>query len=308
MKQLLVKKAIYLSFITGLFSLSVGVVSCSSEDNEAPDTQERADGRKLRQLTISEVSLTRATLTEQTVGGKTSLGAAWKVGDQATYINLGNLGQTLLSYGDLVASSSAETSVFTGSVTCVAQDKIALIYPKVTPATGTGNFTINLTDQKGTLVDIAERYHYVYGVGEVTLVTGTTANATISSMKSLLAVCKFTFKDGNNNPISVNTLQISYGDDLSAGYPQTCALTPKVDPDEVFVSAILSPAGTPLTINLGSGIEKTNGVYVALFPVSGQNIFFSVTGSSDTDTYTGTATVNLKAGKYYYKELTLTKQ
>lgn len=302
MKHLLFRKAICLSFVTGLFSLSAGVVSCSSEENQASDIGGRVDGRKLRQLTISEVSLTRATLTEQTTNGKTSMGAAWKAGDQATYINLSDLEIESLNYGVLVASSSAESSAFTGSVTCDVPDKIALIYPKVTPASG-NNITIDLTGQKGTLTDIAERYHYVYGVGEVSSVTGTTANATISSMKSLLAVCKFTFKDSDNNPIPVNKLQISYGDGLDAGLPQAYSLEPNAEFAQAGIPANLSPEGTPLTIDLET--ETTSGVYLALFPVIGQVFFFSVTGSSGT--YTGTATVNLKAGRYYNKEITLTK-
>jgi hypothetical protein len=54
--------------------------------------------------------------------------------------------------------------------------------------------------------------------------------------------------------------------------------------------------------------EKVDGVYVALFPcgnASREEFHFTVTGSAGT--YTGTATANLKAGKYYPVNLKLTK-
>ena len=316
MKQIRFKKAICLSFITGLFSLNMGVVSCLSEDNEAPDTGERADGRKLRQLTISEVSLTRAMLTEQTVGGKHSLGAAWKENDKATFFNLSELAQGNVRYSELTASSSTETSAFTGSVYCEELDRIALIYPAVEIITQDdpskdelykkGDFYINLSGQDGTLDLLAQKYHCVYGVGKVTSVTETMANATIFSIKSLLAVCKFKFKDGSDTPIPVRTLKISYGDDLSVGYPQKATVTPSVTMSEVIATPEASEFWeNPLIVTLDS--ETSDGVFVALFPVIESDFYFSVTNSSGS-TYTGTATVNLKAGKYYYKELTLTKQ
>lgn len=72
--------------------------------------------------------------------------------------------------GTLTAASSGATSTFTGSVTCKKDDQIALIYPATEPATtrdNRGKFVISLSGQKGTLDDIATRFHYVYGVGQV---------------------------------------------------------------------------------------------------------------------------------------------
>ena len=187
-----------------LMSLSMALTSCSSDGDEPEGTD---SGRKLRQLTTSEVPLTRATLTDNTG----SLGAAWKAGDEATLVNVSALPRPLL-YGYFTATSNTVTSSFTGSITCDSLDKLALIYPKVEPQVDNGTFTINLSGQKGTLDDVATNYHYVYGVGEVTSATDTTANATISPMKSLLAVAKFTFKDADA-AIPVKTLTINYGDE-----------------------------------------------------------------------------------------------
>ncbi len=281
-----------------LLSLSMALTSCSSDGDEP----EGADsGRKLRQLTISEVPLTRATLTDNTG----SLGAAWKVGDEATLVNVSAIPQELL-YGYFTATSNAVTSSFTGSIGCIAQNKLALIYPKVEPQVGNGTFTINLSGQKGTLDDVATNYHYVYGVGEVTSVTETTATATISPMRSLLAVAKFTFKDATNTVIPVKKLEISYGDKLSVGYPLSATVEPKLDPESLALTTQAQP-WNPLIVTLNT--ETSDGVYVALFPCGelySEDFFFSVTTAIGV-IYTGTASATLKAGKYYPVSLKLNK-
>lgn len=290
-----------------LMTMTAGLAACSSE-NEEP---KQDDGRKLRQLTIENVALTRATLTDN---GST-LGAAWEARDnEATYLNLSSLLAGGLRYGNLTSSSSAGTSTFTGSVYCDAGDKLALIYPTVSPAGVAGAFTINLSGQTGTLSDIAQRYHYVYGTGTVTSVTDGTATGTISSMKSLLAVCKFTFKDGSGNPVPVKTLKISYGEDLGVGYPLSGSVIPAFNSGEVTATPDAPSESTPLAINLDS--ENAAGeVYVALFPCGSSSekvtFYFSVTGSNVTgsnDTYTGTANAYLIAGRFYPVTITLTKQ
>ena len=111
-------------------------------------------------------------------------------------------------------------------------------------------------------------------------------------------------RDENDNPIPVKTLSISYGTDLSAGFPQTCALTPNVDPAQVSVPENLVPVGTPLSITLDT--ETEDGVYVALFPINGLTLFFSVHNSTGTS-YTGTASATLKAGRFYPATIKLDK-
>ena len=301
MKQLLFKTATCWS-IAICFSFGFMLTSCSSDDDEEAQ-QPMVEERPLCQLTIDEVPLTRATLTDN----DKTLGAAWKEGDNATYMNLSSFSSQNIDYGTLTAASSAASSSFTGGVRCQTNDHLMLIYPATDPSlTGTdrGKFTISLAGQKGTLSDLATRFHYVYGVATVTSVTANQAHATISGMKSLLAACKFTFKDNSDNPIPVGTLSISYGTDLSAGLPQTFALAANTDPAQVYVPENLPSSGSALSIELDA--ETSNGVYVALFPIDGQRLFFSVTNSAGT--YTGTATAKLKAGKYYPANLTLTKQ
>ena len=288
-----------------LGAFSAVLTSCSSDDNESGSTEQPTDGRKLRQLTITDVPITRAMLTDNT----TSLGATWSAGDKATYFNLSSYTSTVMHFGTLISSKEATESTFTGTVQCAQGEKIALFYPATDPFTSgsdRGTFAINLSGQKGTLEDVANNYHYIYGVGEITSVTDNTANATIASMKSLLAVCKFTFKDNTDVGIPVKKLTIGYGNEL---YPLTGKV--KVTPSDNASSVVANPAAAntwnPLTVTLAN--EKVDGVYVALFPcgnASREEFHFTVTGSAGT--YTGTATAKLNAGKFYPVTLNLTKQ
>ena len=217
-----------------------------------------------------------------------------------------------MCFGVLTASSSAETSTFTGKVYCNTGDNVALFYPQQevpTQGTNRGKFTISLNGQDGKLETIAKKFHYVYGVATVTSVTESTANATINNMQSLLAVCKFTFVDETNAPIPVKTLTVNYYDNRfgsSLGYPLTATLTPTAD-----VGSLAYPvqgddnwSDNGLSIVLES--ETSDGVYVALFPYSLTGyLHFSVTNSSGT--YTGTAKATLNAGNYYPVTLKLNK-
>ena len=304
MKKYFLCTAESLAFIICLLTFGAVQTACSSDDGQE-GTEQRTDGRKVRRLTISDVPLTRATLSDNT----NTLGASWNAGDEATLLNVSAV-QSEILYGNFTAASDAVTTTFTGSITCGPQDKLALIYPEVSLATGNAAFTVSLKEQKGTLSDVADRYHFIYGVAQVTSVTETTATAYISTMKPLLAVAKFTFKDkATDKAIPVTTLTINYKDDYTGGvvgYPQTATVEPKEKSDELELT--WEPQGDngwePLTITLD--VETSDGVYVALFPCTGEPFSFSVTGSEGT--YTGTATATLQAGKYYPVALKLNKQ
>ena len=309
MKKIYTKVAAVLGALACLMTMTAGLAACSSE-NEEP---KQDDGRKLRQLTIENVALTRATLTDN---GST-LGAAWEARDnEATYLNLSSLIARDLRYGNLTSSSSAEYSTFIGSVYCGGGDKLALIYPaKDENEIGSdGSYRIELSGQTGTLSCLARGFHYVYGTGEVTSVTGETASGTISSMKSLLAVCKFTFKDGSGNPVPVKTLKISYYlGGYSSDYPGYATVNVLDDKRNIIENVVATPEAqanwnAPLTVSLGT--ETSDGVYVALLPCGSSSekvtFYFSVTGSNGT--YTGTANAYLIAGRFYPVTITLTKQ
>ena len=281
-----------------------GLAACSGDDDTATDgsaPQTADDGVKVRRLTITEAddgaaearqALTRASLTEDD-----GLTAKWTAGDALTYCNLSRVdygnGEAPYS-GGLTAASTAATSRFTGDVVCSEGDYLAVVYPATTFKYN-DRYTISLTGQDGTLGKLASTYHYVYGRAQVTSVTGTTANATMGKMKSLLTVCKFSFKDKSTNAvIPIQTLSISYGGTGSdAGtYPQSATVECGVLTVQTDVHASGVASNSPLLLE-GSG----EAFYVALLPTTGQRTFnFTVTNTNGT--YTGTAKATLTEGEY----------
>ena len=291
----------------------MALAACSSDDDESVES---SNGRKLRQLTIAEVPVTKDAPTSKKVkitDNSSSLDASWTKEDKATYFNVSSFSSVTIDYGRLTAASSTSTSMFQGSVNCKTGDRVALLYPAKNPILSgkdRGKFTISLSGQKGTLEDIEEHFHYVYGVAEVTSVTDQTATATIDNMQSLLAVCKFSFTDGSET-IPVESLTINYYDNKLAdlvGYSLTAMLTPTADVSSLALEYAKQETWdeTPLSVTLKK--ETSDGVYVALFPYSPTGyMHFTVTDSLGT-TYTGMAKASLKAGRYYPATMKLTKQ
>ena len=297
-----------------------GATACSGDDDtKSTKETEKAPVEnevKVRRLTITEVeddaadakqALTRATLEEDESG----LVPSWTAGDGLTYCNLSRTNpNTYEPYtGPLTAASTAATSQFTGDVTCSQGDYLAVVYPATTFVTNE-RYTISLSGQDGTLSGLATNYHYVFGKATVTEVTETTATAEMVKMKSLLTVCKFSFKDkATGNALPITTLEISYVgnpeiDSRAGKYPQvaTVAISYLTDPKDTHASGTNITA--PLTIAAGDATE----VYVALLPTAAERTFnFTVTNASGT--YAGTATATLIEGEYVEATgLKLTKQ
>ena len=295
-----------------------GLAACSGDDDTATDgsaPQTADDGVKMRRLTITEAeggaaearqTLTRASLTED----DGILTASWTAGDALTYCNLSRVdgGNDDAPYsGSLTAASTAATSQFTGNVYCLEGDYLAVVYPATTFEYNE-SYTISLTGQDGTLSKLATKYHYVFGKATVTSVTETTANATIGKMKSLLTVCKFSFKDKNTgDAIPIKSLSISYstGDSNNGKYPQSATVAIGVNTAQNDVHATGADITAPLTITASGQTE----VYVALLPTAAQSTFNFTVSDGNGNTYSGTAKATLVEGEYVEATgLKLTKQ
>lgn len=269
--------------------IAIGALTCSCSSDDNPVIKEDSYGRRMRQLTLDNASLTRATIDPSTFS------AAWQTTDQPNYVNLSAL-PTNVYYGALTPSNAGEFTTLTGSVTCKNGDNIAVFFPNATPVQPSGGdayFTIDLNGQKGTLADIGTHYHYVYGVASGVSVNENTATGTISEMKSLLSLCKFTFTN-NSEAINVKSVQIGWGSTGAAGYPNTGTVTLNQDLENVHAVSG-SPSG-PLTVTLEE--VTSTGIYVALFPCS--KVFtFHFTVSDGTNIYTGTKKAKMLEGRYY---------
>ena len=279
---------------------------------EAPSPRERDGVRSLPQATITENG---------------DLDAFWNAGDKVFYRNLSysynyyyedDEGKPLS--GTLNADKDGSVASFSGDrVWCDKLDQLALIYPVPDPADFTfhanlltAEYTISVAGQDGTLATLAKDFHHIYGIASVVSVTGTTANAELAEMKSLLTVCKFSFVGENapNTPLPISTLKISLGGTgLYIGtYPQqgTVSIAQNVSAWDVSVDPEWKASdngGKPLTIDT-KGVNPEE-VYVALFPIYAEDgviynfTVTSATGNATTDgTYTGTATATLNEGKF----------
>lgn len=276
--------------------ISAMLCACSSDDDTA--TQKDSNQRSMRQLTISSTSMgmRKANI------DPSSLEAAWQTTDRPTYVNLSAVLSGTLYYGLLTPAKAGVTTTLTGNVMCANADDIAVIFPAVTPIKPAGRdayFPIDLSGQKGTLDDIGERYHYVYGVAKEVTVKDDIASGSIPQMKSLLSLCKFHFTYGDSN-VSVKSVQIGWGPTGSAGYPNTGTASLS-DPDNVHAEGD-TPSG-PLTITLDKPTED-GVVYVALFPCD-EKLIFHFTVSDGTSTYTSTKKAKMLEGKYYEVEVAL---
>jgi hypothetical protein len=267
--------------------------SCSSDDDTTP--QEDSNGRCLRQLTLSDVSMnTRATI------DPTTYAAAWETTDRPTHINLSMLSDGLY-YGSLTPSTAGISTTLTGSVYCGLGDKIAVILPTLKLEMSSGgplSFPITLSGQNGTLTNIGANYHYIYGVGTVTATDGITATGTITNTKSLLSLCKFTFTH-DNNPVNVKSVQINYKSESTGnlkGYPQAGTVS-LAYPANVHVTAGAPIEDKPLVVTLDNA-NTAGVVYVAMFPEADKQTFH-FTVSDGTNTYTATKTAKMLEGKYY---------
>ena len=297
--------------------------ACSTNNPDQPKQQAELKPRTLivTQQAVSKVTpasavrrLPQATITDE--GG--TLDALWNAGDAVFYRNLsysedyydGNDEQPL--YGVLEADKDGSVASFSGDrVWCTEEDQLALIYPALDPSAFTfhdlltASYTISVAEQDGTLAKLAKDFHHIYGIASVVSVTGTTANAELAEMKSLLTVCKFSFVDkdhpGTLLPISTLTIGCNTSNPLYDGtYPQqgkvsiaqsTPAWNVSVGPDWETTAA----GGKPLTITTPTGTTPTE-VYVALFPQPELTYTFTVTNSDGT--YTGTAKAVLNEGEF----------
>jgi len=266
---------------------------------------------KTRLLTFTQVENrgSRAVLNEDDENG---LLAKWKRGDQLGCCNLSTLEEKIMNHEDIstgtltAQDNNVRTSIFQGEMNCNQDHRLAVIYPVKNFGFGLesgeyfAKYTITLSGQDGTLGTLASDYHYMYGVATVNSVTNSTAEAS-GKMQSLLAVCKFSFTDGEGHTIRVKELEISFEKNGVQGdidtYPQTANVTCNINQEAVFADAVRS--NDPLIIQtvLGSDSQYPTDVYVALLPVTTRTFRFNVTDANG-GTYTGKAMATLQAGEY----------
>lgn len=302
-------KQLWIIFLCGGMLVAGSACKNGNTPDDLADKTVKTRHLTIRMSDAAGASVRRMPNAAITDAGST-LTAEWRTGDEATYCNLSRQNQYYdpvededvyeVYTGTLTAVSDGVKSDLNGDVTCTADDYLAVVYPKNATfeyiSAGT-QYTYNflLSGQDGTLATLAASYHQQFGRAHVLSVDGTTAEAVMLKMESLLTICKFSFTDGTN-AIPVGTLTIRYEDDTSENgkYPQKGKVTVDVNSENSEANAVSDAVAAPLTVTCPS---EQSEVYVALLPeIASRTYHFTVTNS--TGTYTGTASAWLKKGKY----------
>ena len=287
---------------------------CSSSNEEEEAVSD--DGRHQCQLTVTPVDdadatrslfdLTRATLLPE---GNT-LGASWTEGDRMGCCNLSMIPPYPISVGtvELVAESTAQKSRFTGSLTCTNGDYIAVVYPYDTFENGDNcaEYMLPLTGQDGTLETIARKYHLICGVTSVSVGADNIANALIL-MKPLLTICRFSFVDEEETPLSVQTLTLSYTKNGSGFEADTYPLSASIAVSQSYAQESVVARGVPGPDKLVLTASGQTEVYVALLPTGKRSFTFEVT-TPDGKAYSGTASAKLNEGEFVIAPLKLSEK
>lgn len=298
----------------GIAVLLATLTACDSGDEVTSTVVPSDDEVCPRHLTITDVSVvgnTRAVINDEGI----TLGAAWSSGDKAAYCNLSRLdvdegmGKPQPTQGNVTAISEGQISQFDGKVTCGNNNWLALVYPSVEYSFGSINgksaakFILSLNGQDGTLETLAKNYHYVIGIAPASVTDGI-ASAKMTSMKSLLTICKFSFDDRmSGDALTIKKLTICYANDGSgfgAGtYPTKATVLTGINTvlaplDNVSLNLELDNANSMLVV---SPSDPTSAVYVAMMPTANRSFTFTVE-CSDGATYSGTFKATLNEGEY----------
>lgn len=297
-------------FLCGL--MVVAGTACKNENTPENKTVQKrhltikVQGDEGQSTKVAPRHIANASITDE----GTTLSAEWTAGDAVSCCNLsvltGGYYEGDVITGTMTAATTGKKSDLNGDVKCTADDYIAVVYPAVDMSASSydmgdgihGRFTISLAGQDGTLSKLASTYHYVYGRAHVLSVTGTTAEAEMDKMQSLLTICKFSFVEKDNESagaLPINTLTISYGgsDSKTGKYPQSANVEVTNLTENSEAQAVGATPSEALTINAGGATE----VFVALLPES-DKVEYKFTVTNTSGTYTGIAEAWLKKGEY----------
>lgn len=300
--------------------------SCSSDDSldEEEITPESVVPRKLTVYQESEKLSTKVakeenislrTTVSENADGKT-LSSDWASGDILKFYNISNHEYLVsLGIGGNVAQHDTLTAAdengdgkqeFTGTVTCANGHKISLFYPhanrtSVTEVAGEASwkFTLDVSEQDGTLDGIAKNFDFAFGSATVTAGSNSTATATVG-MKNLAAICKFKFsKDGAD---LTNIKQV-----IIKGVKKSEVIDLHIESDNITdgdnASIVVSPPSDQTYFEDASG-NPVNYVYVSLLPGTikptiSVKVYDEATSTDKFYEYSFASEANIVASKYY---------
>lgn len=245
---------------------------------------------------ISVPASKSSTDTRALADATTTLTSTWSTTDQVAVIS----SDFATSYGTLSPEAVAATATLNGTLsndvsTLTTASSLNLYYPSTAFVSGTG-IVYNYTGQDGTLSKLASTYDNSTATVTVSEVDATNQKITTSAAtfanQQAIAGFKFVQKTDGTTSISVKSLVV-----MAASKKLVSKATVKsTGTTYAYDDIVVTPSST-----------TTDRIYVAINNQSGaiDTYTFYVKDAND-NWWTGSATANLVAGKYYPTTLKLT--
>ncbi len=228
----------------------------------------------------------------------------WTEGTEVSVYN--NTRRTSNIFDTFTASSTSDTTRFTGYMTCKRYNFLEIFWPKVgsegitslASEGGDSLLALDISGQDGTLETINSKFNFTYGKAKISTTTATdlTAKAAMIYVRRLMSIGKFSFVDENGDEIK----------DITSVKIENMCTEGIFDFTTSKIS--LTPVRQPIVLKPTSGY-LTLPVYVALFaPYATAK--FTVT-TADGSVYSTTEDVvmsSLTAGTTYPFSYYLKKQ
>ena len=252
-------------------ALALMTAACSNDDNDfgQQPAEQAANGEITITATVS--SDEGATTRALSIDGS-NIASTWETTDK--FAILYNDGTSDVKREATVSSINGSTVTITFTIPSSLANNTAckIVYPaSAANAANTGaDVAKELATQDGTIGNCPE-----VRVGTATIDKDNHSLSNVTKLEAQNAIFKFTTKNsGGTATIDVNSLTVTTGGQ----------------------DYVITPA------------SATSELYVALPPISSQEVTFTATGS-DSKTYTASkASVTFSAGKYYQSNIKLTEQ
>lgn len=212
----------------------------------------------------------------------------WEKGDKVTIFNFNTY------YTSTAEATEAGASThFEGKMIAKKGDRIAMFYPAINNETVKqghfGHLYLDISKQKGTLEDFANRFFFKFGLGEVDKVSNDIASvyANLQSQVSLCN-CKFTFKR-NGQTLMTKKLKIT-------GAPSMATLNLNTNNPNGNLQLHHSGQTDIINVEPSSAVAVT---HIAMFPTKQEETYTLTVEDGNGKTYNVKQKMMLVAGKFY---------
>ena len=169
-------------------------LGCHGSDSESSSSSSTTDTTTARRF---------VTINQMTAAST----VPWTEGTEVSVYN--NTRRTSNIFDTFTASSTSDTTRFTGYMTCKRYNFLEIFWPKVgsegitslASEGGDSLLALDISGQDGTLETINSKFNFTYGKAKISTTTATdlTAKAVMIYVRRLMSIGKFSFVDENGD-------------------------------------------------------------------------------------------------------------